>query len=142
MSATDERFWTKAQQADNSDCWQWIGRKTGEGYGQFYLVCTKDEQLLTGAHRYAYTALRSEIPSGLVIDHLCRNRACVNPWHMEPVPQQVNVLRSQPYIERPELCPQGHRFTETNTYRTPRGHRRCKTCNRDRARRNHAERTI
>lgn len=83
------------------------------------------------AHRKIYEAIIGPIPAGLNIDHLCRNRACVNPWHMEPVTQHVNVMRgSSPWAKHAKAthCPSGHAYDEENTY-LYRGSRYCRTCN-------------
>ncbi|MCM8555654.1 HNH endonuclease signature motif containing protein [Streptomyces sp. STCH 565 A] len=136
MPTIDDRFWSKVIPAAPEECWHWAASTSPEGYGSFRSASGKN----VGAHCWAYESLRAEIPAGLVLDHLCRNRACVNPWHLEPVTQRVNVLRGLPFIEWPDMCPQGHEFTEANTSRTRRGHRRCVTCNRLRARRNYAKR--
>src|SRR6185369_13442505 len=86
-AAAQERFWSKVDAS--GDCWIWRGTDDGKGYGVMHLGRTT-----TTAHRFAYTLLVGPIPPGLQIDHLCRNRACVNPDHMEPVTQRVNSLRS------------------------------------------------
>ena len=86
------------------------------------------------AHRFAYELLIGPIPSGLTIDHLCRNTGCVNPAHMEPVTRAENARRHVPH--RPAHCVKGHEFTPENTYSPPKapGSRQCKTCNRERQR--------
>lgn len=76
------------QKADALECWLWIGPLDRYGYGKY-----RRSNRHTGAHRIAYQLLVGEIPEGLVIDHLCRNRACVNPWHMDPVTNRENILR-------------------------------------------------
>ena len=70
------------------DCLAWIGAKGSNGYGliTFY-------GRVISAHKVAWLLEKGEIPKGLVLDHLCRNRACVNPDHLEPVTQQINVNR-------------------------------------------------
>lgn len=93
-NATDEeRFFARVKQA--GDCWLWVGAKNDHGYGQFSLRDVQTGARGTYAHRWAYGFLRDEIPAGLVLDHLCRNTSCVNPWHLEPVTQQINVLRGE-----------------------------------------------
>lgn len=89
------RFWTKVKRGD--ECWEWQGEILWTGYGRFS-VSPKVKIL---AHRYAYEATNGAIPEGLVIDHLCRNRRCVNPDHLEPVTRSENVKRGLPFRQRP-----------------------------------------
>ena len=72
------------------------------------------------AHRVAYTQCVGPIGEGLVLDHLCRNRACVNPWHLEEVTQRVNILRGHHAVAdnyRKDKCPQGHLYFEVRICR-------------------------
>jgi len=82
----EERFWPKVDAS--GDCWVWVAYRDPNGYGSFYR-----DGGPTYAHRVAWELLVGSIPEGLVIDHLCKNPPCVNPDHLEPVPQRVNVLR-------------------------------------------------
>jgi hypothetical protein len=68
-------------------CWLWTGARNGRGYGHFYYGGR-----MVKSHRLSFTLLRSQVPDELVIDHLCQNKACVNPDHLEPVTQQLNVV--------------------------------------------------
>lgn len=126
-----ERFNEKVRLGDG--CWEWTAYVGSNGYGRFYF-----EGRGALAHRWSYEFYKGQIPEGLVIDHLCRNRSCVNPEHLA-VAQSVNVLRGlgpQVVEERGGLvthCPQGHQYTEENTYRGGRG-RTCVTCKKANAR--------
>lgn len=120
------RFWTKVD--SSGDCWEWLADKTN-GYGRFVIGNNKKVR----AHRFAYERLVGEIPEGLVIDHLCRNRACVNPKHMEVVTNRENILRGEGLTAinaRKTHCNRGHKFTSENT--RPNGvngkGRKCREC--------------
>jgi hypothetical protein len=69
-------------------CWVWTGCRIYSGYGRLSVAGK-----LVLAHRYAYELLRQPIPAGLTLDHLCRNRACINPEHLEPVSVAENTRR-------------------------------------------------
>jgi hypothetical protein len=116
-----DRFWEKVHGGDHVECWEWVGSHDGTGYGQFW-----DGSRNVPAHRWAYEHLIADIPAGLYLDHLCRNRGCVNPWHVEPVTHLVNVRRGEKANRT--HCPQGHPYSPENTYRHPRGDRQCREC--------------
>lgn len=132
-----ERFWPKVARGAHDECWEWTGGKTGLGYGIFWI--SPDEGRVM-AHRYAYELLRSTIPEGLVLDHLCRNPSCVNPWHLEPVTVAENTRRGlgpnrgSEWNRRKTHCPQGHPYEGSNLHINKRGGRVCRTCGRDRQR--------
>lgn len=117
-----------------SGCWLWTGSvASGTGYGVFTV---RHEHV--HAHRFAYELWVAPIPEGLHSDHLCRNRACANPDHIEPVSQRVNSLRGVGIFAqnaRKTTCDNGHSLTEVNTYRRlDNGGRQCRTCTRERNR--------
>lgn len=106
-------------------CIEWRGTRTPGGYGQMS-VDNRHQYV----HRLAWELTHGPIPSGLQIDHLCRNRACLNPDHLEPVTGEENTRRAAAAVE---ACPQGHPYDEVNTYVHPtKGYRQCRTCDRER----------
>lgn len=109
-------------------CWVWTATRLSSGYGSFRF----DGRSLR-AHRVAYELAVGPIPAGLYLDHLCRNRPCVNTAHLEPVTNQENTLRGYgaPAVNaRKTHCQHGHEFTPANTYTFPNGRRECRTCKR------------
>jgi hypothetical protein len=131
MSATDlERFIAKVHLLPCGGCWIWEAATTTNGYGHF-----KQDGKNVMAHRWAYTFFGGTI-DGLELDHLCRNRSCVNPAHLEPVTHQENVRRGKAsaLLVRTH-CPNGHEYNAVNTYARPDGKgRECKECSRERSR--------
>lgn len=103
-------------------CWQWVGANNGQGYG--HIDSASGSRYV---HRAMYSKCVDDIPAGLHIDHLCRNPSCCNPAHLEPVTQSENIRRS-PLVGRKSACKYGHPFSDENTYVSPTGARRCRTC--------------
>jgi hypothetical protein len=111
-------------------CWTWQGAKTPAGYG---LIGRRvdGKQTMRYVHRVMYEATKGPIPTGLSIDHLCRNTLCVNPDHLEAVPIGVNILRGNGMSARHARateCKRGHAKTPENTYTDPKGTRQCRPC--------------
>jgi len=111
-------------------CLLWSGATDSSGYGN-----TRRAGRMVGAHRAAYEDAYGSIPAGLQIDHLCRQRNCVEPTHLEAVTQQENIRRGNKNQNGATLvCIRGHFLLCENLYRTPDGRRQCKTCQRERVR--------
>lgn len=114
-----------------SGCWEFTGATDAAGYGRIGLGRRIDGTAMT--HRVTYEFFVSEVPESLDLDHLCRNRACCHPWHLDPVPRAVNVsrgLRRKGYRDKTH-CKQGHEYTPENTYIKRKGsgtQRACKAC--------------
>jgi hypothetical protein len=112
-------------------CWNWIGFTRSDGYGYFYLKSEKPKVEQFYAHRVAFVHYKNiDIPWPLCIDHLCRNRKCVNPDHMELVTQQENTLRGiSPFAvnRRKTHCRRNHPLKGKNLY-VYKGGRHCRKC--------------
>ena len=107
--STAERFWAKVDicEWDSHSCWVWTGAHMNKGYGTFSI-----DGRNVRVHRWVYEQLVGLIPTGLVLDHLCRRRDCVNPAHLEPVTNAENVRRGEP-AQRTH-CPKGHPYAGSN----------------------------
>lgn len=122
---TPETFWQLVRR-EETPCWTWMGSIDRGGYGR---IGYRGKN--TRAHRLAYALVKGPIPEGLELDHLCRNRTCVNPDHLEPVTHQVNAARAarNEYKRSITHCRNGHEYTPENTH-WYRGDRYCRSCQR------------
>jgi hypothetical protein len=128
-----KRFWSRVDR-DGDGCWLWLGKDNGRGYGQLWV-----DGRTVAAYRFSYELHVGPIADGYELDHLCRNRLCVNPTHLEPVTHRENMLRGSgfPAFNAAKThCPHGHEYTPENTYHhpRPRGGRLCRSCRRARGR--------
>lgn len=128
----EDRFWEKVDKS--GDCWIWTAGRTNQGYGRFSPARSESAR----AHRYSYELAYGPIAPGLVIDHLCRNKACVRPDHLEPVTTTENIRRAHPAVVT-NRCKHGHEFTAENTRHRRDGSRACRTCERTRRRESHVQ---
>lgn len=128
MLTREDRFWSHVQRGAADQCWPWLAYLDGNGYGRFSAH---------RAHRFAYEAVVGPIPAGLQLDHLCRNRACVNPAHMEIVTNRENQLRRPDVItaRTRAVCPHGHTLSPEIIYVRPNGRPECRVCKRAAVRR-------
>jgi hypothetical protein len=145
-----QRFWNKLKivdcvlRPDLGPCWEWIAARKGEGYnsglgyGEFHTGSrTNGTQTMSTAHIISYESLVGPVPEGKELDHLCRNRGCVNPSHLEPVSHKINSQRGETgeitgaKNRAKTCCSHGHLLDETNTRIDSRGHRVCRACHRE-----------
>jgi hypothetical protein len=127
-----ERFLAKIDIKENG-CWEWQGTIDEKGYGLFW-----NGVKTIRAHRYSYEwfnqyKLPKYDPNGLQLDHLCRNRKCLNPNHLELIMHYKNIKRGESGINHKSKthCPKGHPYDDKNTYIQPNGSRACKICSRE-----------
>lgn len=126
-----ERFLSKVAKGDG--CWEWTAFRDRDGYGKFFTHKVKGYGVKEYAHRWAYARWVGEIPLAFEVDHLCRNRGCVRPSHLEGVPKRENILRSESLAAlraRQTHCRNGHELTSANVRLSTRNQRRCRICNR------------
>lgn len=126
-----ERFWEFVDKETNNGCWLWIGNTVGRRgdrhYGQFSLKPGRPIY----AHRFSYELTKGTIPKGFHIHHICKNRICVNPDHLELIDKNNPHPDGAPIMRRERThCRLGHEYTTDNTYIRKSGTRRCRECDR------------
>ena len=115
---------------DEDKCWNWLGNKNGNGYGQF-----KKFGKVIRLHKFSYEFFKGIVPLGLEIDHLCRNRACFNPKHLESVTHKENMSRAtysrvghgNNWQKKKTHCPYGHEYILENLVKSAKW-RTCRIC--------------
>jgi hypothetical protein len=126
-----ERLLTKILLRPDSGCWEWQAFRDQDGYGTFWLNGENRR-----AHRASYELFVGPIPDAATLDHLCRNRSCVNPEHLEPVSIGENLMRSpvapaSVNASKTHCARAGHPLSGANLYICPRGKRECRACRRE-----------
>jgi hypothetical protein len=126
----EARFWAKVDRRGPDECWPWTGNLCRDGYGFF-----SAHNISRKAHRWSFVVSGQEIPPTFVVDHVCRNRVCVNPAHLRAVSAYVNSMVNSEALParnaKKTHCLRGHELRGDNLIddvlrRT--GHRICKTC--------------
>lgn len=126
---TLSRFWSKVDKsAGDEACWPWMASLSQKGYGYFWA-----DGRVTYGHRVSFQIHNQPISEGMMVDHICRNRACVNPSHLREVDNRVNTLENSISVPAKNAakieCSKGHVFDTDNTgYYTDRYGRTCRFC--------------
>lgn len=136
----EDRLWPRVEVLDNG-CWVWTGALLAGPGGGYGLIRAEPGKPMRLVHVVVYERLVGLVPAGLELDHLCRNRACCNPAHLEPVVKRTNILRGvgpAAVNARKTACIRGHAFDRGNTIverrRDGRLRRRCRSCTHARTR--------
>jgi hypothetical protein len=136
----DNRIWSRIAETPDG-CWEWQGSRNTLGYGRVHIKELTGRTMVF-AHRLVYEILVHDIPDGLEIDHLCKNKACCNPDHLDPVTCAVNLSRSptaSTLAAQATHCPSGHPYDGENLW-VWNGIRLCRTCKREQWRMWHTRR--
>lgn len=116
---------------DLGPCWLWTGPLHHTGYANVGFH-EGGRRIQEGAHVWAYRTHVGPVPRGKELDHLCRVRHCLRPSHLEPVTKRENWARGESpsaIVRRTQACMAGHPFDDKNTYRSAKGSRNCRACN-------------
>ena len=125
---TDERFWAKVDKRQDNECWPWQGAKTAAGYGLFW----PERRTTVTAHRYMYELYYDEeVPVGIDVHHICYNKTCVNPHHLQVMSKLENTRDA---YKNKTHCAKGHEWIPENFYYKSNGTKDCLKCRRDRSR--------
>lgn len=128
VGTPEERFRHFTEVTDY--CWQWKGFVNHKGYGRLNV-----NGRLVMAHRFSLQLVGIKIPIGMMVDHKCRNRSCVNPDHLRVVTPRINAIENSNSIPakfaQKDTCPKGHLYDTVHVRKTGAQQRVCKTCMRD-----------
>jgi hypothetical protein len=126
---TRESILTEIDKSSATGCWRYPNKPNNNGYVEIRFNTVK-----TVSHRLVWQFLRGPIPDAFVLDHLCRNRTCCNPDHLEIVTEQVNILRgigNAAENAKKTHCPRGHEYSGENVIIYKDRKRHCRTCERN-----------
>ena len=125
VSSIDIKLSERIKFNEENTCWEWIGTLYNNGYGRISI-----NNKSSYVHRLTYELYIGKIPTGKELDHLCRNRRCCNPEHLEAVTHRENIRRGKTGKHNSEKthCKRGHPYTKENTHIKPNGWRQCKLC--------------
>jgi len=134
----EEELLEQAKKRDDA-CWLWKAARHPGGYGA---IAVKGSRRIALAHRYIYELLVGPIPNGMQLDHLCRQRGCVNPAHLRVVTSKENSnapgSKCGSHFRLKTHCPKGHPYDSGNTYIGRAGARVCRACKSEKAKRDWA----
>lgn len=123
------RFWSKVNVLKKKQCWEWVGYVDSTGYGKMSI-----DNYPHSAHVLSYKYFNGDYGKGLVIDHVCMNRKCVNPNHLRLVTRRINAIENSNSVSavnhRKRECIKGHPFDDQNTRYKKNGDRVCRECER------------
>lgn len=119
-------IFNNANVGEVTECWEWNKSIGSHGYGQVGWTLAGGVSVGTTAHRIAWIATNGLIPEGMTIDHLCRNKKCINPSHLRLLTNEENARGNSHTLKT--HCPAKHEYSGSNLYVDPSGHRRCRKC--------------
>jgi hypothetical protein len=126
-----DSFHAKFQVITETGCWIWTAALSSKGYG----VLGIGNRKIQSAHKFSYEHFIGKVEEGLVLDHLCRVRCCVNPYHLDPITNKLNLARGINSNREKTHCKRGHKLLGDNLYIDPKKKSRgCKECKRSASR--------
>lgn len=132
---TKNRFVKKLKLDPKSGCLEWQSTLKSNGYGEFKYTASVNVYKKAVAHKVYYTHIKGEIKDGMVLDHKCRNRKCVNPDHLRVVDRKTNCMENSispvALNAKKTHCPKGHEYTQENTYHYRGKSRMCIRCRKE-----------